>query len=311
MGYGAETTKLTTNFGTADANAENLVPELWSDIITDYLNKKLVFTNVVQDWSDLISGKGDVIHVPKLQEVGAVAGDLGGASETNATFTTLTYDMQGEAEATITIDQHYYTSKVIADILKVQAMPSMMDGYAKALAYGLAKQVDTYMETTISTAMDAVGATETATGAIDVPTIANFSSMFEYVRSIGADPIADGYVFVCNYKVFQNILDPSAGAGLFMARHDVGAGTNSVHTGVVPTLMGVPLIMSGTIGTGANELCAYLLHPQSFGYAMSIKPRVQSQYDIDFLATKVVADSLLGIDAINEEFSACLKNPSS
>ena len=44
---------------------------------------------------------------------------------------------------------------------------------------------------------------------------------------------------------------------------------------------------------------------------MSIKPIVKSQYDIDFLATKVVADTLLGTDPVNAEFSACLKNPAS
>ena len=66
--------------------------------------------------------------------------------------------------------------------------------------------------------------------------------------------------------------------------------------------------MSNQLSTGAGATSAMLIHPQSFGYAASIQPRVQASYDIDFLSTKVVADSLFGCGTINEEYSAELVN---
>ena len=66
MAYAGETTGAQYQTSAANTSVENLVPELWSDMIFDYLQKKLIFKNVVQDYSELVRDRGDVIHVPKL-----------------------------------------------------------------------------------------------------------------------------------------------------------------------------------------------------------------------------------------------------
>ena len=55
------------NTGLAEVNV--FIPELWSEYVYDYLNRKLVFRPLVDDFSDLVQGKGDVIHVPMLSEI--------------------------------------------------------------------------------------------------------------------------------------------------------------------------------------------------------------------------------------------------
>ena len=65
MGYEVPATGSQYQTVTANTSVENLVPELWSDMIFDYLQKKLVFKNLIQDYSELVRNSGDVIHVPK------------------------------------------------------------------------------------------------------------------------------------------------------------------------------------------------------------------------------------------------------
>tara|TARA_B100000519_G_scaffold186973_1_gene183371 strand:+ start:1788 stop:2807 length:1020 start_codon:yes stop_codon:yes gene_type:complete len=305
-----------TNTVTANEQGENLVPELWSDMIFDYLQKKLVFKPMLQDYSELVSGRGDVIHVPKLVAGGgAEQADLGSASVDDGASgnTAIKFDPTNELEATITIDQHWYAAKMVSDVLKVQALPGMMEKYTMGIAYDLANKIDLYIESVLSAGVTTNTVTPTASaGNIDEAiSLDDFASLYDKVRAKNVDPIADGCVLAVNYKIFGALMNPKSAAGAYVAHADVVAGAQNAITGLVPTLWGVPVVMSNSIGTGANQHCAYLLHPQSFGFASSIAPRVTSQYDIDYLSTKVVADSLFGCGAINEEYSAKLINPAS
>lgn len=311
MAYGAETgTGPQYQTSAANTSLENVVPELWSDMIMDYLQNKLVFKNLLQDYSALVGGMGDVIHIPKLVAGGgAEQADLGNAgATTGSALTAIKYDPTDELEATITIDQHWYAAKMVTDVGKVQAMPSLMEKYTMSIAYDLANKIDGYVEDQLVAGVT----TNTTTGGTDIfdnlHVIASYNEMFEEVRAKNVDPIADGCVFVCNHKVYQSLLNPASTVGAFVSNNSVVAGAQNLISGVVPTLWGVPIIMSNQLETGATKTCAVLLHPQSFGFAASVAPRVQAAYDIDFLSTKVVADSLFGVGSINEEYSARLIN---
>ena len=315
MGYAAETTGAQYQSSTANTSLENLVPELWSDMIFDYLQKKLIFKPLIQDYSELVSDRGDVIHVPKLVAgTGAQQADLGNAgSNDGATIAALQWDRTNELEATITIDQHWYASKMVTDVGKVQSQPGLMEKYTMSIEYDLANKIDLYIESILSAGVTTNTVTPTAgsTTYDEKITLDDWASLFDKVRAKNVDPVGDGCVLAVNYKIYGALMNPKSVAGQYVAHANVVAGANNMISGLVPTFWGVPVIMSNSIGTGAGEHCAYLLHPQSFGYASSISPRVTSQYDIDFLSTKVVADSLFGCAAINEEYSSKMINPGS
>ena len=318
MAYLAEATAfaIQTQTSTSNEQGENLVPELLSDMIFDYLQKRLVFKPLIQDYSELVSGRGDVIHVPKLVAgTGAQQADLGNAgSDTGASGNTaILWDGTDELEATITIDQHWYASKMVADVLKVQALPGMMEKYTMSIAYDLANKIDLYIEGILSAGVTTNTTTPTAgaTTYDEKITLDDWAALFNSVRAVNVDPVGDGCVLAVNYKIYGALMNPKSVAGAYVAHANVVAGANNMISGLVPTFWGVPVIMSNSIGTGAGQHCAYLLHPQSFGFAASIAPRVTSQYDIDWLSTKVVADSLFGCAAINEDFSAKMINPGS
>jgi len=310
MAYLSEATGSQYQTSAANTSLENVVPELWSDMIMDYLQKKLVFRPLLQDYSDLVAGKGDVIHIPKLAAgQGAEQADLGNAgATTGASITAIKYDPTNELEATITVDQHWYAAKMVTDVGKVQALPSLMEKYTMALAYDLANKIDGYVEDQLVAGVTTNTTTGAATIYDDLHVIASYNEMFEEVRAKNVDPIADGCVFVCNYKVYQSLLNPASTVGAYVSNSSVVAGAQNMISGNVPTLWGVPIVMSNQLETGISKSCAVLLHPQSFGFAASQAPRVQAAYDIDYLSTKVVADSLFGVGAINEEYSARLIN---
>ena len=308
MAYAGETTGAQYQTSAANTSVENLVPELWSDMIFDYLQKKLIFKNVVQDYSELVRDRGDVIHVPKLVAgTGAQQADLGNAgNDSGATIAAVQFDRTNELEATITIDQHWYASKMVTDPAKVQSQPGLMEKYTMSIGYDLANKIDLYIASVIKAGLNTN--TVTSSTADDALTLGDFADAFANLRSKNVDPVGDGCVLLANYKVFGALMNPATTAGAYISKNDVVAGANNLVTGQVPTLWGVPVLMSNSIGTGAGEDAAYLLHPHSFGYASSIAPRVTAQYDIDYLSTKVVADSLFGCAAINEDYSAKIVN---
>ena len=70
-----------------------LIPELWSSAIYRYFEKALTMRPFFDDYSSMVKGKGDTIHIPEIQEttVGTKAAD-GDVSYTTNTETKVSLD---------------------------------------------------------------------------------------------------------------------------------------------------------------------------------------------------------------------------
>ena len=64
----------------------------------------------------------------------------------------------------------------------------------------------------------------------------------------------------------------------------------------------------GSSGSTGVEV-GYILHPSAISFARQMGPRVQSEYSVDYLGTKVVADILYGGVAVFEPRIYEFKNP--
>ena len=63
--------------------AANFIPEIWTDGVKAYLERNLVFEQCVDtSLNGLVKGRGDVFHIPKLEEVS----DAAKAAETIVTY---------------------------------------------------------------------------------------------------------------------------------------------------------------------------------------------------------------------------------
>ncbi len=112
--------------------ADKFIPEIWSDEIIAAYKKNLVAANLFSKMS-FKGKKGDVLHIPK-----PTRGDA--AVKTASSQVTLI--AATETEVLVNINKHYEYSRLIEDIVEVQALSSLRRFYTDDAGYALAKRVD-------------------------------------------------------------------------------------------------------------------------------------------------------------------------
>ena len=118
---------------TAKTEAATFIPEIWSDEIIAAYQKNLKMAPLVKKLA--MSGKkGDKIHIPKPTR---------GDANAKAADTAVTIIANTESELTIDIDRHFEYSRLIEDIVEVQALNSLRQFYTEDAGYALAVKVDT------------------------------------------------------------------------------------------------------------------------------------------------------------------------
>ena len=273
------------NSGTSKA-LDKFVPEVWADAIKDYFPKKLVFASLAMDWSAQVASGGDLIHFPKINEVST------GSKSAHSAISWAT-NSTDEGEYTMSIDQHSYANILIEDVVGAQSSYDLFSAYTSELAYGLAKKVETFVEDTMRTGANStieLSGTTSSNGLAK----ADLETIMKTLLENDLDPTS-GDVYLA--------LKPEAYSSLFslddFARADViGDSFNYPRvSGFIGQVMGLPVYVSNLIGTndtGTQDTVGYLWHRSGVNVAYSINPRVQSDYDIDYLGSKVVTDAVYG-----------------
>jgi len=257
------------------------IPELWADGVYRYFEKNLVFKPFFDDYSSLVQGRGDTLHIPTVQEV---------ASADKGANAGVAYSVNTETDIDLSIDQHKYAAKLFEDIAMIQSNEQLFDKYAQSMAYALAKAVDTKIEALLQT----LGTTQAL--AAD-----NSMSNADVETAIGTllsnDIPKEECAFFVNPLIYADLLNSKAfvtnnsGAG-------VGFGNDNpvMRTGEVGMLFGIPVFTSSLIPTTTSTgiEAGYLVHKSAIAVAVQQDIRVQSEYSVDYLGTKVVADIIYG-----------------
>jgi len=266
---------------TQNSDVDVFVPELWSDGVYRYFEKALTLKPFFDDYSSLVQGRGDTLHIPTIQEV---------ASADKSANTSVDYTANVETTISLSIDQHKYAAKLFEDIAMVQANEQLFDKYAQSMAYALAKAVDTKIEALLQT----IGTTQTL--AAD-----NSMSNADVETALGTlmsnDIPADECAFFVNPLIYADLLNSKA----FVTNNSgAGVGFGNVNpvmsTGQVGELFGIPVMTSSLIPTTTSTgiEAGYLVHKSAIAVAVQQNIRVQSEYDVSYLGTKVVADVIYG-----------------
>ena len=222
------------------------------------------------DYSSLVQGAGDVLHIPTMQEV---------ASADKGANTGVVYSVNTETDIDLAIDQHKYAAKLFEDIAMIQSNEQLFDKYAQSMAYALAKAVDTKIEALLQT----LGTTQTL--AAD-----NSMSNADVETAIGTllsnDIPKEECAFFVNPLIYADLLNSKAfvtnnsGAG-------VGFGNNNpvMNSGEVGQLFGIPVFTSSLIPTTTSTgiEAGYLVHKSAIAVAVQQDIRVQSEYSVDYL----------------------------
>ena len=259
--------------------AANFIPEMWRDAILDYAERKFVLRNQVLDFSSMLANGGDILNIPKVKEETAAS---------KSADTAVTYSAQTDGVIQLNCNEHHYEAKRIEDIVRVQESADLFNAYARSMGYALAKKVENF----IAALMQTASGNDVQLATDDTMTTALVRSGLEKLLDAGYD-YGDGNTFMyASPKAYMSLL----GLGDFTEAQKRGDTENPNVTGRIISAYGMELYPStdwSEGGTSSTET-ASIFRRESIYFAQQVAPRVQSSYDIDHLATSVVADVLFG-----------------
>ena len=262
--------------------AAKFIPEVWKDAILDYAERAFRIRNQVTNVSDLVSG--DTVHVPRVSEETAAAKSAG---------TAVTYSANTDGEASISIDQHAYEAKRIDDIVRVQSSYDLFSLYARSMGYGLAKKVENYLAVDI---IQSATANDVTLSADNTFTTALVRSGMQKLLDIGVDYTDGDTHFYASPAGYMSLMSLGEFSDFQERGPEAGGGAGPNVTGQLGSIYGMPVFTSTDWDDdgGTGDETASIFTKDSVLLAMQMEPRVQSEYDIDHLATSVVADVLFG-----------------
>ena len=270
---------------------QHFIPEIWADGIYKYFDRKTVFRGLVDDYSALVSGKGygDAINVPEMSIISATAKSAGADVAYDATATTTTQ---------LALNKHKYVAKLFEDIALIQSEADLVAKYSRMMGEALARQVDA----DIWAELDGLNQSQDLS-ADNTLTAGVFESV---LATLGENdiPYMDGECsMVVNPTLFADILNPSGGIAQYFIRNDaVGEGNRGLRSGMVGSLYGIDVYMSNTVSSSGTDgtVAGAVFHKSAAVFASQQEVRVQSEYSIDALGTKLVSDLLYGCKIIDD-----------
>lgn len=273
-----------------NANSAAFIPEMWSDEIIAAYEKQLVVRPLVRAMS-MTGKKGDTIRIPKPAR---------GTASAKVAQTQVTLIAGSVNELLININQHYEYSRLIEDITEVQAKTSMRQFYTQDAGYSLAERVDTDL----------------------IAEGANFTSQLQFLSAGGTAVAAGTASAAFNDQGFREaiqVLDDNNVPGtdrvwvippalkrelLGLERYvsnDFVTGT-PVQNGKIGSLYGVDVYVSTNIPTeNTDEKGSLLMHKDAIVLAEQVGVRVQTQYQQEWLADLLTADTLYGVATYRPE----------
>ena len=259
--------------------AANFIPEMWRDAILDYAERKFQLRNQVLDFSSMLSSGGDILNIPKVTEETAAPKSAGSA---------VTYTNNTDGVIQLSVDQHHYEAKRIEDIVRVQESADLFNAYAQSMGYALAKKVENYIALLMQ---DATG-NDVSLSTDNTFTTALIRSGLQKLLDAGHDYTDGEHYFYCSPAAYMSLLS----LGDFTEAQKRGDAENPLASGRIINAYGLEVYASTDWDDdgGSGDETATIFNRNSIYFAQQLAPRVQSSYDIDHLATSVVADVLFG-----------------
>ena len=280
--------------------AATFIPEIWSDEIVAAYKKNLVLANLVMKMS-FKGKKGDTIHVPAPTR---------GSASAKAAGSQVTLIAATESEVQVAIDKHYEYSRLIEDIVEAQALNSLRSFYTSDAGYSLAKQVDSDLINLGRSTNGGAGTNVYATGAFiggDGTTAYVAASNNETALTDAAirrtiqrmddtDTPMDGRFFIIPPSSRNTLM----GLARYTEQAFVGGTNNTIRTGEIGNLYGIPVFVSSNADTtSANSARVCLMgHKESLVLVEQIGVRSQVQYKQEYLATLFTSDTLYGVQIL-------------
>ena len=305
---------------TAVTEAATFIPEIWSDEIIAAYQKNLKMAPLVKKIS-MNGKKGDKLHIPKPTR---------GDANAKAADTAVTIIANTESELPIDINRHFAYSRLIEDIVEVQALSSLRQFYPDDAGYALATRVDTDLHS-CGTGFGNGGAV-VHTGSV-APTDYQHTGCFfndggtttQYTddTAVAAAIFSDAFYRDMIQKLDDNdvpmedrvlVIPPSVrktimGLDRYVSSDFVAGQTT--NSGLIGNLYGVDVYVSSNCATieaaadnsasSIDTRAAILMHKDAIVLAEQQSVRSQTQYKQEYLSTLYTADCLYGVQVYRPE----------
>ena len=272
---------------------QHFIPEIWADGIYKYFERSSLFRNLVEDYSALVTGKGfgDTVHIPEISLISA--SDKSAGSD-------VSYDATATTETQLSLNKHKYVAKLFEDITQIQSEADLVSKYSQMMGEALARQLDA----DIWAELDGINQGATL-GTDDVLTDAEFQAALANLGENDVPYMGGECSFVVNPTLLADIMDPAAGVSRNFWRADASGDGSLLTNGgnamnFVGKLFGINTYMSNTLGTAGTEISGAIFHRSAAVVAIQQDVRVQAEYSIDALGTKVVADTIYGCKLLDD-----------
>ena len=285
--------------------AATFVPAIWSDEIVASYQKNLVAANLIKKMS-FKGKKGDTVNIPAPTR---------GSASLKAASTQVNLIAATEGNIQVLINKHYEYSRLIEDIVEVQALNSLRQFYTSDAGYALARQVDTDV---LSLGRDANsgGGTLAYSGALSG---ADGTTAFVAGANTGLGALTDAAIRRTIQRLDDNdvpmdnrflIIPPSTrntmmGIARFTEQAFVGeqGGANTIRNGEIGNVYGIPVfVTSNAETTSGSTACRIALmgHKDAGVLVEQMGVRSQTQYKQEYLATLYTADTLYGTKELRD-----------
>jgi len=277
------------------------IPELWSDDVIAAYKKNLVLGNFVTKINHT-GKKGDTIHIPIPTR--------GSASE-KVKNTQVNLISNVETKKTVNITEHYEYSRMIEDIVGVQAIDSYRSFYTDDAGYALATLVD---DSLFAQAESLQGGTVGGTGTdlweaavigtdgstLYTGDVSNSGALTDIgirrmIQTLDDDDVPQTDRTLIIPPVERNTLMglPRFTEQAFVG--EVGAG-NTIRNGVIGDIYGISVVVSSNCPTiNTSDRVGLMLHKDALVFIEQMGVRSQTQYKQEYLGDLFTADTIFGV----------------
>lgn len=317
---GSAVTTTLASAATRTRSNSAFIRELWSDEILAAYKASLVMPQLVVVMNHK-GKKGDTIHVPRPTR---------GSASAKTAETQVTLIAGQSTQTNYLIDQHFEYSRLIEDLVTIQADDSLRKFYTDDAGYALAVQVDSdlhdegakfaasdasptvegtaYSKAVIGTPSAGALVTwdpsaATSTGNAAVLTDEGIRLMIQALDDNDV-PSRDRYLVIPPVEK-KNLL----GISRFTEQSFVGelGGANSIRNGRVGDVYGIEVFVStqcATVqddGMGTDQRACLMFQKDALLLIEQLAPRSQTQYKQEYLADLFTADMVYGTGVLRPE----------
>lgn len=257
-----------------------------------FVKKNLVLVPLVRHYDAEVQSYGQTVEIPNVSTISA-------SLKSANTVVTLNYNT--ETKTTITINQHYESSFLVEDFVKIQSKYDLRSAYTEASSYAIAEKIDYFVASTMTSAFTGYGAYGTV--------------------------LADSLILVVNRYLDDNkapatdrslVVTPQGKQEMLnidkYIRYDaigVGGSQNSIMNGQIGEIYGVKVFMSQNlvqVSSTPNQNNHLFFHKDAFAIAIQQNARTQAQYKQEHLGWLITTDILFGGTTLRSGFGFVLKS---